>query len=112
MKLLFDQNIARKVVDVLKLEFPGSIHVSTVGLATATDREIWDFAESSGFTIVSKDADFHHMSFLYGPPPKTVWIRLGNCTTAKLSSFLTRKSETIRVFLHDEEAALLVPDEN
>lgn len=88
-------------MDVLKLEFPGSIHVSTVGLATATDREIWDFAAGNGFTIVSKDADFHHMSFLYGAPPKTVWIRLGNCTTAKLVSFLTRKSETMRVFLND-----------
>lgn len=112
LRLLFDQNIARKVVDLLAQDFPNSLHVATIGLSTATDREIWDFATKNGFAIVSKDADFHHLSFLYGSPPKTVWIRIGNCTTARLVSVMIRKSEAMRAFLHDEEAALLVLDES
>ena len=68
MKLLFDQNLSRKLVDQLQHEFPDSIHVTAVGLDAATDRELWQFAREHGFAIVSKDSDFRQLAFLYGPP--------------------------------------------
>jgi predicted nuclease of predicted toxin-antitoxin system len=36
---------------------------------------------------VSKDTDFHQRSFLFGGPPKVVWIRLGNCSTEDIAWF-------------------------
>ena len=47
MKLLFDQNLSRRLVTILATEFPDSAHVGTLGLDTATDREIWDHAPST-----------------------------------------------------------------
>lgn len=71
MKLLFDQNLSRKLVEQLLGVFPESRHVTVDGLDTATDREIWDYAREHGYAIVSKDADFRQLAFLYGPPRRS-----------------------------------------
>lgn len=74
MRLLFDQNLSRRLVRELASLFPESTHVTAVGLDTATDREIWAYAGEYGFLIVSKDSDFRQVAFLLGPPPKAVWL--------------------------------------
>lgn len=58
MKLLFDQNLPRRLVDLVEHLFPDSVHVTNLRLDTATYREIWDFARSGGYVVVSKDSDF------------------------------------------------------
>ena len=39
--------------------------------------------EQQGLVIVSKDMDLYHRSVVFGNPPKVVWIRMGNCATAR-----------------------------
>jgi len=58
LKLLFDQNLSYRLAEFFSGEFPGSLHVRDVGLASATDIEVWEYAKRLGFTIVSKDTDF------------------------------------------------------
>ena len=58
MKLLFDENLSRKLVARLAELYPGSAHVAVFNLLERPDREIWDFAQANGFTIVTTDADF------------------------------------------------------
>ena len=43
---------------MFSVEYPGSRHVTEVGLDTATDAEIWSYAGEHGFVIVSKDSEF------------------------------------------------------
>jgi predicted nuclease of predicted toxin-antitoxin system len=81
VKLLFDQNLSHNLVALLSDVFPGSAHVRAVGLGQGTDAEVWAHAREHDFVLVSKDEDFHQMSFLLGPPPQVVWVRLGNCST-------------------------------
>ncbi len=76
MKLLFDHNLSYKLVERLAELFPDSEHVRNINLQKADDRTVWDFAGANSFAIVSKDEDFHQLSFLYGAPPKVVWVRL------------------------------------
>lgn len=64
MKLLFDENLPPRLVAGLSDVFPGSVHVRDVGLSRATDAAIWGYARDHGLTIVSKDSDFHQVSFL------------------------------------------------
>ena len=64
MKLLFDQNLSPSLVTALADLHPQSAHVRDIGLARAPDRIVWDHAAENGFAIVSKDEDFHHLSFL------------------------------------------------
>ena len=54
MKLLFDQNLSRRLVALLADDFPDSSHVSLVGLAMSTDREVWEDARDHGYAIASK----------------------------------------------------------
>jgi predicted nuclease of predicted toxin-antitoxin system len=58
--------------------------------------------------ITSKDADFHQMSFLLGPPPKVVWLRAGNCTTMRILEILLAHRDRLHQFEGDGEAAFLV----
>ena len=83
------------------------MHVTDVALAPAPDRAIWAHAREQGFVIVSKDEDFHRLSVLYGPPPKVIWIRLGNCSTDEVIQLLRMRREKIQQFVVQEEAAFL-----
>jgi predicted nuclease of predicted toxin-antitoxin system len=78
LKLLFDQNLSRKLVTRLGDIFPNASHVQFDELAEKTDTEIWEFAKLNDFCIVTQDADFAERSRLYGSPPKVVWLECGN----------------------------------
>ena len=108
MKLLFDHNLSYKLVARLAGLFPDSAHVRNVNLHEADDRTVWEYARANGFAIVSKDEDFHQLSFLYGAPPKVVWIRLGNCTTADIERSLRRHHTDVLNFDADGEGAFLI----
>ncbi len=108
MRLLFDQNLAPRLVRGLADLFPGSAHVRELGMDSASDQEIWTHARGEGFVIVSKDNDFQQMSFLYGHPPKVIWIRRGNCSVKESESILRTNSARIHVFEKDQRAAFLV----
>lgn len=86
MRPLFDQNLAPRLVHDLADLYPDSAHVRDIGLKSSTDREIWDFARDQGYVIVSKDTDFQQMSFVWGHPPKVIWIRRGNCSVRESES--------------------------
>jgi len=108
VKLLLDQNLAPRLVGSLAEAFPGSRHVTELGLARASDADVWEHARDNGFTIASKDSDFQQLSFLYGAPPKVIWIRRGNCSVAEIERLLQTNVDLIREFEGDAEAAYLI----
>lgn len=108
MKLLFDQNLSAALVERLSTVFPGSQHVKLLGLDQADDASIWNYAAAHGFAILSKDSDFQQRSILYGAPPKVIWIRTGNCSTAEIESLLRRHSATLHTFGAEPNEALLI----
>ncbi len=108
MKLLLDQNLSRNLVSRLVDLFPGTTHVSVLGLDTAADREIWDYASEHGFVIASKDSDFRQLAFLHGPPPKSIWLQVGNASTAEVLRVILDHSDAIEQFAASPEEALLV----
>ncbi len=107
MKLLFDQNLSPVLPARLAALYPDSVHVREIGLARAPDTLIWQHALDQGFVIVSKDEDFHHLSFLRGAPPKVIGLSLGDCSTARLESLLRERAEEIAAFASDPAAAFL-----
>lgn len=107
MKLLFDENLSPNLVGRLADLFPDCCHVSEVGLQSATDPAVWNYAKSNGLVIVSKDADMHQRSFLFGAPPKVVWVRLGNCSTTDVENLLRRCVNELTIFYEDEVASFL-----
>ena len=108
MKLLFDQNLSHRLVSMLADSFPASAHLRDFDLQRADDATIWEFAKDSGYIIVSKDDDFHQRSFLYGHPPKVVWLRLGNCSTEQVAETLRAGAHHLSAFEANPQAAFLV----
>ena len=108
MRFLFDQNLSPRLVRALADLFPESIHVRDVGLEAAEDDEVWGYALEHLLTIVSKDSDFHQRSFVYGHPPKVIWIRRGNCSTGEIEAILRAKFSEILASAKDREGSFLV----
>ena len=106
-RLLFDENLAAQLVVSLADAYPGSIHVGHAGLLGASDLAIWQHARQDELVIVSKDEDFHRLSVMFGPPPKVIWVRLGNCSTDDVIRLLRDRREEIEAFLQHEEAGFL-----
>lgn len=105
---MIDQNISPRVVAALAESFPGSVHVRDLGLASASDAEIWEYAKTHGLAILSKDADFHQRSLVFGHPPKVAWIRRGNCSTQTIISILATYRASMDEFFLDTDAAFLI----
>ena len=84
------------------------IHVRDVGLEAVDDPVVWDYAGKHGLTIVSKDSDFNSLSFLFGAPPKVIWIQLGNCSTRDVETVLRSRHGDVLAFVGDPEETLLV----
>ena len=99
MKLLFDQNISFRIMRLLPEYFVDCCHVRSVGLSNHKDSEIWQFAKQNGFTIVTFDSDFFDIATLSGFPPKIVWLRTGNLTTAETAECIILNSSKIASFI-------------
>jgi len=108
VKLLLDQNLSPRLTSLIADIYPESTHVRDVGLAAASDDRVWDYAAQYGFVIATKDSDFQQRSFLYGAPPKVVWLRCGNCSTDDLARLLREHLTTIQDFESDPGAAFLL----
>lgn len=106
--LLFDQNISPRLVNLLADVYPDSAHVSDLGMGSAMDIEIWEYAHTHDYMIVTKDADFSEFGVVKGFPPKIIWIRRGNCSTQDIASILRESFVSIKTLSEDEETGILV----
>jgi len=95
LKLLLDQNLSFRLLEKLEPADPGSTQVKFVDLDQADDLTVWRYARDNGFTIVTKDSDFHEFSLVYGNPPKVIWLKCGN------------NQDKIEAFFNDNESSCL-----
>jgi predicted nuclease of predicted toxin-antitoxin system len=105
---VLDQKLSHRLCDRLADLGVTMVHVRTVGLEAADDSQVWDHAAEHDFMIVSKDGDFNNRSFLFGAPPKVVWMRRGNCSTRDIENLLRTRLEDMVTFAADTTAALLI----
>lgn len=59
-------------------------HVGDIGLMTAADSAIWQFARQCGAVIITKDEDFPVQRLGGRHRSQVVWVRVGNCSRAEL----------------------------
>jgi predicted nuclease of predicted toxin-antitoxin system len=108
MKLLLDENLSDRIIPKITDLYPKSEHVKTLGLTNTDDAIIWEYAKLNNFVIVSKDADFHQRSLLYGHPPKFIFLRIGNSPTPKIMQILRDNFNIIKEFNDSQEESILV----
>lgn len=108
MKLLFDENLSRKLVARLSDLFPESSHVTIEGLQQHPDATVWEHAKSRGFAIVTADSDFYDFATAYGPPPKVVWLKGCDYPTIVAEQLLRNNAIRVSEFGQDEGSGVLV----
>lgn len=109
MRLLFDENLSPRLVRALALEFPKSCHVTDVGLASASDQAIWEYARTHDYAVISKDDDFRSLALVHGTPPKVICIRVGNSSTSDIEKYIRSALPLITTFeLSPKESVLIL----
>jgi len=107
VSLLFDQDLSWRLPSRLANEYPNSLQVVAAGLSGADNRAVWTFAASKDFTVVSKDKDFFELATAHGPPPKLIWLRVGNGPTRQIEALLRSRLTEVAASLDDPSAAIL-----
>jgi predicted nuclease of predicted toxin-antitoxin system len=57
--------------------------------------------------VLTQDEDFSNLLLEFGPPPKIIRLRLGNCSVAFLAEVLLSHKEVIQKFLENEGQDIL-----
>lgn len=108
MKLLVDENLPPRLVSDLADLFPRSTHVNLIGLGSAPDTLIWDYAKEHGFAFLTKDKDFANLSLALGAPPKVILLVIGNCSAAELARVIRNNAVRFSDFENDARRSLLI----
>jgi len=103
VKFLVDNQLPSALAKLLVSRGHVASHVLDLGLDSATDTEIWNYAEANSFVLITKDEDFSRRASQPDAAVQVVWVRRGNCRkTVLLSLFESVFSQV--------EAALQVGD--
>jgi predicted nuclease of predicted toxin-antitoxin system len=76
VKFLLDNGLPLSAASLLEVDGYDTIHVSSIGMSSATDDAILDRATADGRVVVTLDADFHTLLALSGASaPSVIRIR-------------------------------------
>lgn len=65
-----------------------AVHVEEIGILLSTDQAIWNYAVTNAQTIITKDEDFKNLLLLTSTQKTpVVWVRIGNCSNAALTTW-------------------------
>ncbi len=107
MKVWIDAQLPPSLARVLSQKFGvEATHLIELGLAGSKDEAIYIAARAAKAIVVTKDSDFVRLLEQHGPPPRVLWITLGNVSNRELARVLERRWE--RVCAHFESGEPLV----
>jgi predicted nuclease of predicted toxin-antitoxin system len=89
VKCLIDNQLPPALSHFLASRGVEAQHVSEVGLAEATDAEIWRYVTENDLVLVSKDQDFLNFA-PKSNQTKFIWVRTGNCRKPALVAAFER----------------------
>jgi predicted nuclease of predicted toxin-antitoxin system len=106
--MLLDENLSPRLPALSADRYPGSQQVEQADLRGATDSTVWEYAQTGGDVLFTKNNDFRQRSFQYGAPPKVAWLSVGSGGTSLLLRLLRASKDEIEAFVAMPEAALLI----
>jgi predicted nuclease of predicted toxin-antitoxin system len=107
VRLLLDENLSERLIPALAPRFADTLHVRVLGLGGAADTRLWEVAAREQCLLVTKDEDFVQLSVLRGPPPKVLWLNVGNAGTPVITRLVLQNAEAIEAFVAHPELAFL-----
>jgi len=107
VRLLLDENVSERLVRTLAPRFSASLHVRTLGRGGASDSDIWDLAVRESCVLVTRDEDFVSLSVVRGPPPKVIWLNVGNARTDAITRLMLGSADAIESFVAHPDSGFL-----
>ncbi|HQW28153.1 MAG: DUF5615 family PIN-like protein [Verrucomicrobiales bacterium] len=105
MRLLIDENLPATLADLFPVE---SYHATRFG-RNPSDQELWKAAREQDLVILTRDTDFFDRLMIEGPPPKVVWVRLGNLRRRELEMVLVEMWPRIEGLLENADLIEIHP---
>ena len=90
MRFLVDAQLPPALARWLDSQGHKADHVFDLGMAKASDREIWQHAQQTNSVIITKDEDFIILQSFANNSPPILWIRFGNTTRHQLLTAFAR----------------------
>jgi len=78
VKFLVDNQLPDALCRFLNAHGHESSHVLGLNMDEVSDLEIWNYAATGNWIVVSKDEDFLHLANRQNDTRKLLWVRLGN----------------------------------
>lgn len=107
LRFLLDENLSERLLLSLAPRFAASLHVRQLGLGGTTDVHLWELAITEHCVLLTKDEDFVKLSVLRGPPPKVVWLNVGNAATTVITHLVLQNAAAIEAFAEHPELGFL-----
>lgn len=105
-RFLIDENLPFVLGHRLGVDY---VHATEVE-SQASDSILWDYAKRHDLFVITRDTDFFDRLLLYGPPPKVVWVRLGNLRKQDLIRALEDRWLNIQMRLEGADLIEVHPD--
>ena len=102
IKLIADENISWRIKNHLK-QWDILPVVEILTNRIVSDHAIWKYAKANNYHILTLDEDFTEIQNLNGFPPKIIWLRFGNSSTAAIALRLSNLEAEIELFLLDSD---------
>jgi predicted nuclease of predicted toxin-antitoxin system len=67
----------------------------SLGLRSASDKEIFQQAKKADVILMSKDDDFARLVQIFGPPPPIILLTCGNTSNARMRKILSNQLVTV-----------------
>lgn len=111
MTIWVDEQISPAVAAWIAQEIgTPALAVRDLGLARATDREIFLAARKAEAIVITKDQDFVRLLGRFGPPPSVIWITCGNTSNAYLRDALRARLASALRLIDSGEALVEISD--
>ena len=108
MNFLVDAQLPPGLVRWLADQGHSAQHVNDVGLTSAEDFVIWNYALGVDAIIVTKDEDFAERNARTAVGPVIVWLRIGNATNRALFEWLEPRWSSVVQLLTDDNRLIEV----
>ena len=97
MKSLIDNQLPAGLAKYLCTKGHDAQHVLNLGLSSAKDIEICQYAAEHAQVIVTKDEDFSRQAIQPRAAIQVVWVRLGNCRKSVLLAAMEARDRLIEI---------------
>ena len=87
MKIWLDAQLSPKLANWMRAAFDMQVYpMRDLGMLTISDERIFLRAKAEVDIVIMKDKDFVTLLERLGPPPKAIWITMGNTRNTRETS--------------------------